>query len=173
MTDTIRYGWGQSSLGEFVAAISEHGLVMVEFGNPGGTAAIDALRARLPYADVVEDPVFMRETLERLGELIEHPEVKSDLPIDLLGSEFERRVWDALRDIPAAQTVSYGDIAQRLGVPREAREVAEACAANNLAVVVPCHRVVKKDGSISGYRWGFKRKRTLIEREQMANWQLA
>ncbi len=96
-----------------------------------------------------------------------------DLPLDMRGTEFELRVWNALRDIPAGQTVNYGEIAARIGAPREAREVAEACAANTLAVIVPCHRVVKKDGSISGYRWGFKRKRALIEREHRALFQLA
>ena len=118
------------------------------------------------------DSVFMDETLERLGELVDHPEVKSDLPIDLRGSAFELRVWNALREIPASETVNYGDIAARIGVPGEAREVAEACAANTLAIVVPCHRVIKKGGSISGYRWGFKRKQALIEREHRATWRL-
>jgi AraC family transcriptional regulator of adaptative response/methylated-DNA-[protein]-cysteine methyltransferase len=173
MTESIRYAWGQSSLGEFVAAMSERGLVMVEFGDPGSTAAIDALRDRLLDAHMVDDPAFMGQTIERVSELIEHPETKSDLPIDMRGSEFECRVWNALREIPAGETVTYGEIAGRLGSPREARAVAEACAANGLAVVVPCHRVVKKGGSISGYRWGFKRKRALLDREQTANWQLA
>ncbi len=172
MTETIRYARSHSSLGGFVAAMSGRGLVMVEFGNPDD-ALVDRLRNRFPDADVVEDPAFMGETLARLGELIDHPETKSDLPVDLRGSAFELRVWNALREIPAGETVNYGEIAARMGVPREAREVAEACAANMLAIVIPCHRVVKKDGSISGYRWGFKRKKALIEREHRALWQLA
>jgi AraC family transcriptional regulator, regulatory protein of adaptative response / methylated-DNA-[protein]-cysteine methyltransferase len=172
MTETIRYARGHSALGGFLAAMSEHGLVMMEFGDPAD-ALVDALCNRFPDADVIEDPAFMGETLERLGALIDHPEAKGDLPIDPRGSAFELRVWNALREIPAGETVNYGDIAARIGVPREAREVAEACAANKLAIVIPCHRVVKKDGSISGYRWGFKRKRALIEREHRATWQLA
>jgi AraC family transcriptional regulator of adaptative response/methylated-DNA-[protein]-cysteine methyltransferase len=172
MTETIRYGWSHSSLGGFVAAMSDRGLVSVEFGDPGD-APIEALRKRCPEAEVVEDPGFMRETLERLVEVIEHPERKSDATLDLRGSDFERRVWNALREVPAGETVSYADVAARIGAPGEAREVAGACAANTLAVVVPCHRVVKKDGSIAGYRWGFRRKRALIEREHKALWRLA
>ena len=171
MTEAIRYARAHSSLGGFLAAMSARGLVTMEFGDPDDVL-VNALRNRFPDADVVEDPVFMGETLGRLSALIDHPEVKSDLPIDLRGSAFELRVWNALREIPAGETVNYGDIAARIGVPGEAREVAEACAANTLAIVVPCHRVVKKDGSTSGYRWGFKRKRALIEREHRATWQL-
>ena len=88
--------------------------------------------------------------------------------LDLQGSDFECRVWKALREIPAGTTATYGEIAGRVGAPRQAREVGEACAANKLAVVVPCHRIVKKDGSISGYRWGVRRKRALLEREHSA-----
>ena len=172
MTETIRYAWGQSSLGKFLAAMSARGLVMMEFSDPG-SAALDALRIRFPEAEVIEDPAFMTETLKRLGELIEHPDRQSDIPLDLRGSEFECRVWNALREIPAGQTASYGDVARRLGVPMEAREVAGACAANTMAVVIPCHRVVKKGGAIADYRWGFKRKRALLEREQSAEFQLA
>jgi AraC family transcriptional regulator, regulatory protein of adaptative response / methylated-DNA-[protein]-cysteine methyltransferase len=171
MTETIRYARAHSSLGDFLAAMSARGLVMMEFSDPDDVL-VKALRHRFPDADVIEDPAFMGETLERLGALIDHPEVTCDLPIDLRGSDFELRVWNALREIPAGETVNYGDIAARIGVPGEAREVAEACAANTLAIVVPCHRVVKKDGSISGYRWGFKRKRALIEREHRATWRL-
>lgn len=164
MTNTIRYAVGQSSLGPFVAALSERGLAMVEFGE-----MTDAdLKARFPQAEIVSDPAALEETLGRLGELIEHPEKDGDLALDLSGSGFELKVWNALREIPAGTTATYSEIAARLGAPRQAREVGEACAANRLAVVVPCHRIVKKDGSISGYRWGFLRKRTLLEREHKA-----
>ncbi len=172
MTKIIRYAQGDSSLGTFVSALSDRGLVMLEFGDLEG-AALDGLRARFPEADLIHDPAFMQTVLARLSQLIEHPEAKLDLPLDLRGTEFELRVWNALRDIPAGRTVTYGEIAAKIGSPREAREVAEACASNMLAVIVPCHRVVKKDGSISGYRWGFKRKRALIEREHRALFQLA
>jgi len=167
MAKTIRYAGGQSSLGSFVAAISDRGLAMLEFGDMNETR-MQALRARFPDASIVEDPEALRETLGVAGELVEHPESGVDLALDPQGSAFELRVWDALRKIPAGTTASYGEIAARLGSPREAREVAEACAANILAIAVPCHRVVKKDGSISGYRWGFARKRTLLAREHSA-----
>jgi AraC family transcriptional regulator of adaptative response/methylated-DNA-[protein]-cysteine methyltransferase len=167
MTGTIRHAGGQSSLGPFVVAISERGLAMMEFGDMN-EARIEALRTRFPDAKIVEDPEALRETLGLAAELVEHPESGRDLVLDLQGSAFELRVWNALRQIPAGTTASYGEIAARLGAPREAREVAEACAANILAIAVPCHRVVKKGGSISGYRWGFARKRTLLAREHSA-----
>lgn len=164
MANTIRYAAGQSSLGPFVAALSERGLAMVEFG-----AMTDAdLKARFPQSEIVADPAVLQETLGRLVELIEHPADGSDFVLDLGGSDFELKVWNALREVPAGTTATYGEIAARIGAPRQAREVGEACAANRLAVVVPCHRIVKKDGSIAGYRWGFLRKRTLLEREHRA-----
>lgn len=164
MATTLRYAKGESALGPFVAAISGQGLAMLEFGEP--TPAIRAgLVARFPDATLVEDPAALAGLLGRLASLIERPRNDHDLLIDLRGSEFELRVWQALRAIPAGRTASYGGIAARLGTPKLAREVAEACAANMLAVVVPCHRVVRKDGSISGYRWGFRRKRELLARE--------
>ena len=171
MTETIRYASGQSSLGGFLAAASTRGLVMVAFADRVEGAG-DELRARFPDAEIVEDSAALREAVDGVAGLIEHPGTAPALPVDPRGSPFELRVWDALRQIPAGETVSYGEIAARIGSPREAREVAEACAANALAVVIPCHRVVKKDGAISGYRWGVKRKRALIEREHRALRQL-
>jgi AraC family transcriptional regulator, regulatory protein of adaptative response / methylated-DNA-[protein]-cysteine methyltransferase len=161
--NTIRYAFGDSSLGPFVAALSGRGLAFVAFD--AGTAE---LKARFPDADLVEDQAALSETIGKLAAMIDHPENDAVLTLDLQGSEFECRVWNALRGIPAGTTTTYGEIAARLGVPRQAREVGEACAANKLAVVVPCHRVVKKDGSISGYRWGVRRKRKLLEREHSA-----
>src|SRR6266849_2772139 len=110
----------------------------------------------------------LQTTLGKLAGLIDHPETGAEFALDLQGSPFELKVWQALREIPAGTTATYGEIAARIGSPREARDVGEACAANKLAVVVPCHRIVKKDGSISGYRWGVKRKRALLEREHRA-----
>ena len=172
MTETIRYAAGESSLGAFLAAASADGLVMVAFADAGETAMND-LRARFPDAEIVEDSAGLRDTVDGVAQLIEHPEANAVLPLDLRGSPFELRVWSELRRIPAGETVSYGEIAARIGAPRDAREVAEACAANDLAIVVPCHRVVKKGGAISGYRWGVRRKRALIEREHRALWQLS
>ena len=165
MVDTIRYATADSSLGPFSAACSDQGLAMVEFGTLGEAD----VKARFPDADVIEDAASLQELLGKLVDLIEHPERNVELALDLRGSAFELKVWQALRDIPAGTTTTYGEIAARQGAPRDAREVGEACAANKLAVVVPCHRVVKKGGSIAGYRWGTKRKRALLEREHRAN----
>ncbi len=170
MAKVLRYAGGQSSLGAFVAAVSERGLAMLEFGDMN-EGRRQALQARFPDAEIVEDAAALGGTLAVAAGLIERPQDGSDLALDLQGSAFELRVWEALRQVPAGTTVSYGEIAARLGVPREAREVSEACAANMLAVAVPCHRVVKKDGSISGYRWGVARKRALlaIEAQRIEN----
>ena len=161
--NTIRYAFGDSSLGPFVAALSERGLAFVAFD-----AGLAELEGRFPDADLVEDRAVLAETISKLAAMIDRSESDAGLTLDLRGSDFECRVWNALREIPAGTTTTYGEIATRLGVPRQAREVGEACAANKLAVVVPCHRVVKKDGSISGYRWGVRRKRKLLEREHSA-----
>ena len=172
MTEIVRYAQGESVLGPFVAAMSPRGLAMLEFRTVG-PALLDGLAARFPEAELVEDAPAMAGTVTTLAALIEHPETPLDLAIDLRGSDFELRVWAALRSIPAGRTATYGEIAASLGVPRDAREVGEACAANMLAVVVPCHRVVKKDGGLAGYRWGVRRKRTLLAREHSATFALA
>lgn len=100
-----------------------------------------------------------------LSALSKHPELGLDLPLDVRGTAFQQRVWQALQQIPVGQTVSYADIAQRIGSPKSVRAVAGACAANLLAVAIPCHRVVRNDGSLSGYAWGVERKRVLLDRE--------
>lgn len=101
----------------------------------------------------------------RVVGLIETPGIGVDLPLDVRGTAFQQRVWQALQKIPAGATVSYSEIARRIGAPRSARAVAAACAINKLAVAIPCHRVVRKDGSLSGYAWGVERKRALLDRE--------
>lgn len=161
MTTILRYATGQSTLGPFVAALSERGLAMVELG-----AMTEAdIAARFPEAEIVEDQSALQPTIDIIAARLEDPQAPCDLALDLQGSAFELAVWQALRDVPAGTTTTYGALASRLGMPRAAREVGEACAANRLAVIVPCHRVLKKDGSISGYRWGVRRKRALLERE--------
>lgn len=167
MNPKIRYAWGLSSLGDFIAASSAHGLVAVEFAERGPVLPI-ALHERFAQADMVEDAAGMAATVRALASLIERPQTGSELAIDMHGTEFQRQVWHALRGIPAGQTASYGMLAASLGQPKAAREVAQACAANTLAVLIPCHRIIKKDGSISGYRWGVRRKRALLEREARA-----
>jgi AraC family transcriptional regulator of adaptative response/methylated-DNA-[protein]-cysteine methyltransferase len=101
----------------------------------------------------------------RVVGLIEAPKIGLDLPLDVRGTAFQQRVWQALQEIPPGKTVTYTEIARAIGAPKAVRAVASACAANNLAVAIPCHRVVRNDGSQSGYAWGVARKRALIERE--------
>jgi AraC family transcriptional regulator of adaptative response/methylated-DNA-[protein]-cysteine methyltransferase len=176
MPEHIRYAWGHSSLGGFLAAVSARGLVAFEFGKLGEfgelrasmpeASMIASLRLRCPAAIVQEDSAGLSDTLARLAVVVDWPGDDPGLALDPRGSQRERQVWEMLRQIPAGQTTSYGDIATRLGTPRAAREVAEACAANAIAILIPCHRVVKKDGALSGYRWGVRRKRALLTRER-------
>ncbi|MFZ5782763.1 MAG: methylated-DNA--[protein]-cysteine S-methyltransferase [Pseudomonadota bacterium] len=163
MTDTLRYAFGDSPLGPIIAAQSGRGLAFLSFA-----AGIAELARHFPDTVLVEDRVALRETIGGIVDLIDHPERGAALSLDLRGTAFECQVWHALRAVPPGTTATYGEIAARLGAPRQAREVGEACAANKLAIVVPCHRIVKKDGSISGYRWGVRRKRALLEREHKA-----
>ena len=165
MSNHIRYAWGQSSLGDFIAALSDRGLVAFEFIH-GARDALGALQERFPEAMVVEDAAGLAATVAALARLVDEPDHDPGLPLDVQGSTYEKRVWDLLREIPPGDTVSYGEIAAKMGTPRDARDATAAIAANTLAILIPCHRVVKKDGSLSGYRWGQKRKRELLARER-------
>jgi AraC family transcriptional regulator of adaptative response/methylated-DNA-[protein]-cysteine methyltransferase len=165
MSDRIRYALGQSSLGCFVAAMSDRGLVAFEFVTEAGDV-VGALQRRFPDAIVMEDAAGLADPVAALARVVDEPDWDPGIPLDIRGSDYERRVWDLVREIPAGVTVSYGEIAARMGTPRDARDATAAIAANTLAILVPCHRVVKKDGSLSGYRWGQKRKRALLARER-------
>lgn len=165
MSERIRYAWGESSLGDFMVATSEEGVVAFEFAQ-GGAAALDALRARFPGAELESDEPGLAELVEKLAAAIERPDLDPCIPLDFRGSDYQKQVWTILRGIPAGQTTTYGAIAAAMGSPRDARDVTDAIASNPIAILVPCHRVVKKDGSMSGYRWGPKRKRMLLAREQ-------
>jgi AraC family transcriptional regulator of adaptative response/methylated-DNA-[protein]-cysteine methyltransferase len=160
----IRYAWGTSSLGEFISAWGDDGLVAFEFADRD-SKALENLRNSFPMSAVVEDIAGLALENAKLAHLVDHPGEDPGIPIDLRGTEFEKRVWGLLREIPAGTTVSYGDIAAKMGT-RDAREVTAAIASNHIAILVPCHRVIKKDGSLSGYRWGVTRKRALLDRER-------
>ena len=166
MPERIRYAWGRSSLGEFIAAVSGRGVVAFEFAD-GRAAALEALQARLPGAAFEEEREGLAELVDKLATVVDHPGSTSDIVLDPRGSDDQVRVWSLLREIPAGQTTTYGGLAAKLGT-RDARDVTEAVASNGIAILIPCHRVVKKDGSLSGYRWGFRRKRALLERERRA-----
>lgn len=166
MREIIRFAWGISSLGDFVIAASDNGLVALEFSS-SRAAAEDALRARFPQADVIDGQQALSDVLVGVRRAIEEPGSDPSVPLDLRGTPYEVEVWSMLRAIQAGETTSYGALAAKLGT-RDARDVTVAIASNPIAVLVPCHRVIKKDGSISGYRWGFKRKRELLAREQQS-----
>lgn len=160
----IRFAIGQSALGTLLVAASPRGVCAISLGEDADTL-VHALQERFPHAQRVgNDPAFSTLVAQVAG-LVENPAQGVDLPLDLRGTPFQLRVWHALREIPAGSRLSYTELARRLGLPRAARAVAGACAANTLAVAVPCHRVVRNDGGLASYRWGVERKQALLERE--------
>jgi AraC family transcriptional regulator of adaptative response/methylated-DNA-[protein]-cysteine methyltransferase len=167
-TDTdIKFAIGECSLGSILVAATEHGVCAILLGDDPDELAHD-LERRFSHARLIgADPAF-EGLVARVVGLVEKPSAGLDLPLDIRGTAFQRRVWEALRAIPAGATASYAEIASAIGAPRAVRAVAQACAANALAVAIPCHRVVRTDGDISGYRWGVERKRALLAREASA-----
>lgn len=163
-SEAIRFAIGPCSLGLILAAASENGLCAILFGDAQGQLVRD-LQDRFPHARLIEGGEDAKRMLALVVGFIEKPAQGLDLPLDARGTPFQQRVWSALREVPAGATASYGEIAKRIGRPKEAKEVAEACGMNPVAVAIPCHRIVKADGSISGYRWGVRRKRALLARE--------
>jgi AraC family transcriptional regulator, regulatory protein of adaptative response / methylated-DNA-[protein]-cysteine methyltransferase len=166
-TEDIRFAIGECSLGSFLVAQSGRGICAILFGTERQTLARD-LEARFPKANLIGVARGLQRLLARVARLIDAPTIALALPLDLRGTAFQRRVWRALCNVKSGETVSYGEIAKRIGSPAAVRAVAGACAANALAVAVPCHRVVRSDGALSGYRWGIERKRMLLEREARA-----
>jgi AraC family transcriptional regulator, regulatory protein of adaptative response / methylated-DNA-[protein]-cysteine methyltransferase len=162
--ETIRFAVGDSSLGKILVAVTARGICAILFGNSADAMAQD-LQERFPAAGVIESGPDLHPVLTRVLALIEAPASGLDLPLDLRGTPFQRRVWQALHEIPAGATASYSEIAERIGAPTEAYAVGEACSANPIAVVIPCHRVLRKNGQLASYRWGLRRKRTLLARE--------
>lgn len=160
----IRHAVGSCSLGTVLVAESSRGVRAILLGD-AADAVKQELRARFSDADIVHDDAAVAAPLARVIEFLQTPTTGLDLLLDVQGTAFQQRVWQALREIPAGSTASYRDIAERIGSPNSVRAVAGACAANALAVAIPCHRVVKHDGALSGYRWGVARKRALLERE--------
>ena len=162
--ETLHFAVGESALGAILVASSAQGVAAILLGDDPDALVRD-LQDAFPRARLVgADPDYERLVAEVVG-FVESPDIGLDLPLDVRGTAFQQRVWKALRDVPAGQTLSYTEVARRIGAPRATRAVAGACAANRLAVAIPCHRVVREDGSLSGYRWGVDRKRLLLERE--------
>lgn len=140
------------------------GVCAILLGDDAGALVRD-LQGRFPLATLVGGDLAFEQTVARVIGFVERPPLGLDLPLDVRGTAFQQRVWAALRQIPIGSTVSYAEIASRIGAPNGARAVARACGANVLAVAIPCHRVVRTDGSLSGYRWGVSRKKNLLARE--------
>ncbi len=164
-TDTdIRFALGECSLGAILVACSDRGVCAILLGDDAEALLID-LQRRFPRARLHPGDARFELQVAAVVGFVEQPALGLELPLDIRGTAFQQRVWQALRGIPAGSTVSYAQLAQRIGAPRAARAVAAACAANPLAVAIPCHRVVRRDGGLSGYRWGVERKRRLLELE--------
>lgn len=161
---SIRFAVGECSLGSILVAATGKGICSILLGDDPDKLTRN-LQDRFPYAELLGgDKAFEKWVAQVVG-FVEAPRQGLDLPLDVQGTAFQQRVWQALRDIPAGSKATYSDIAQHVGAPKAVRAVAQACAANPIAVAIPCHRVVRKDGGLSGYRWGVDRKRTLLERE--------
>jgi len=160
----IRFAIGECTLGSILVAQSERGVCAIMLGDDPDALARD-LQDQFPQANLIGGDAGFERLVARVVGLVEAPGIGLDLPLDVRGTAFQQRVWQALRDIPAGSTASYAEIAARIGAPRAVRAVARACATNPLALAIPCHRVVRSDGGLSGYRWGAERKQALLRRE--------
>lgn len=160
----IRFAVGQCSLGAILVAQSQRGLCAILLGDDP-EALVRDLQDRFPKAQLIGGDAGFEQRVAQVVGFVEAPAVGLNLPLDVRGTAFQERVWRALQDIPPGTTASYTEIAQRIGAPNAVRAVAQACGANPLAVAIPCHRVVRRDGALCGYRWGIERKRELLQRE--------
>ncbi len=161
----IRFALGECTLGTVLVAQSQRGICAITLGDDPEFLLQD-LQRRFPQAELIGGDAGFERLVAQVVGLIEAPAIGLDLPLDIRGTAFQERVWQALREIPPGTTASYTDIAARIGAPKAVRAVAQACGANPVAVAIPCHRVVRSDGGISGYRWGVERKRALLRRER-------
>lgn len=166
-TAAVHFATSACSLGCILVAATGRGVCAILLGDDADGLGRD-LRRRFPGARLIADQTGLAGTLAQVAGVIEAPAHGLDLPLDIGGTPFQQRVWQALRAIPAGATASYAEVARRIGAPGAARAVARACAANPVALAVPCHRVVRGDGTLSGYRWGAGRKRALLAREGAA-----
>jgi AraC family transcriptional regulator of adaptative response/methylated-DNA-[protein]-cysteine methyltransferase len=165
--EDIRFSFGKFSLGTVLVAASTRGIAAILLGDDQ-RALVSELAAAFPHTHLTPDDPGLADLVGDVVTFLDAPHKGFDLPLDIRGSALERAIWQALREIPAGHTVTYGQIAKSLPLPATAQDVGAVCATNVLAVAIPCHRVVKADGSISGYRWGVQRKRKLINREGVA-----
>jgi AraC family transcriptional regulator of adaptative response/methylated-DNA-[protein]-cysteine methyltransferase len=163
----IRFAVGECSLGSILVAKSQKGICAILLGDDPDALVRD-LQDRFPRATLIGGEAEFEHLVAEVVGFVEAPRHGLDLPLDVRGTAFQQRVWQALQEIPIGETASYTDIAKRIGSPKAVRAVALACASNRLAVAIPCHRVVRNDGALSGYRWGVERKRALLDREAAA-----
>jgi AraC family transcriptional regulator of adaptative response/methylated-DNA-[protein]-cysteine methyltransferase len=167
VAEEIRFAIGECTLGSILVAATARGVCAILLGDDP-EALLRDLQDRFPKARLLGGDAPFEQLVAQVVGLVEAPRKGADLPLDIRGTAFQQRVWQVLREIPAGATASYAEVAARIGEPRAVRAVAQACGANALAVAIPCHRVVKSDGAISGYRWGVERKRELLARESRA-----
>jgi AraC family transcriptional regulator, regulatory protein of adaptative response / methylated-DNA-[protein]-cysteine methyltransferase len=163
----IRFAIGECSLGSILVAATDKGVCAILMGNDPDSL-VRQLQDRFAKAELIGGDAKFETLVAKVVGFVEQPRLGLDLPLDVRGTAFQQRVWKALRQIGVGKTASYGEIAARIGNPKSIRAVAQACAANVLAVAIPCHRVIRTDGQLSGYRWGVQRKRALLEREKRA-----
>lgn len=161
---SIRFAVGECSLGSVLVAATDKGICAILLGDDPDLLLRD-FQDRFSKAELIGGDVDFEQWVAKVIAFVEAPAIGLDLPLHVRGSAFQQRVWRALREIPAGATASYADIAERIGSPKAVRAVAQACSANLIAVAIPCHRVVRNDGALSGYRWGVERKRALLSRE--------
>jgi AraC family transcriptional regulator of adaptative response/methylated-DNA-[protein]-cysteine methyltransferase len=163
----IHFAIGECTLGTILVAQSAKGVCSILMGDDPAVL-VRSLQDQFPKATLIGAESGYEDVVAKAVGLIEKPGIGLDLPLDIRGTAFQQRVWKALKRIPVGSTASYTEIARKIGQPKAVRAVAQACGANKLAVAIPCHRVIRNDGDLSGYRWGVERKRTLLDREARA-----
>jgi AraC family transcriptional regulator, regulatory protein of adaptative response / methylated-DNA-[protein]-cysteine methyltransferase len=162
---SIAYAITETDLGSMLVAATDRGICMIAFGDDQEELIRD-LTQTFPRAQISRNPRQLTAHVEAVVKLIKQPSQSLDLPLDIQGTAFQQRVWQALRQIPAGETITYSQLAKKIGRPKSTRAVASACARNKLAVAIPCHRVINSTGGLSGYRWGIQRKKQLLQRER-------
>jgi AraC family transcriptional regulator of adaptative response/methylated-DNA-[protein]-cysteine methyltransferase len=162
--EVIRFAVGQCSLGAILVAQSKRGICAISLGDDP-EALLRDLQDQFPRAQLIGGDREFEQTVAKVVGCVHRPSVGFDLPLDIRGTVFQQRVWKALAEIPIGSRLSYSELASRIGAPKSVRAVAQACGANKLAVAIPCHRVVRQDGELAGYRWGIERKRRLLQNE--------
>ncbi|MGQ3675809.1 methylated-DNA--[protein]-cysteine S-methyltransferase [Xanthobacter sp. TB0139] len=164
MDTDIRFAVAQCTLGSVLVAQSRAGICAILLGDDP-EVLMQELLGHFAHAQPLAEGAAFEDVVARVVDFVDAPKADLGLPLDLRGTDFQQCVWQALQQIPPGESVSYAELARRIGLPKAARAVAQACATNRIAVAIPCHRVVRSDGALSGYRWGVARKRALLERE--------